>query len=136
MKYLKFVDSNGKPQAQDSSFFTALDNGAGSATYYAELGLNNLEWAGIGSMHWDWDATLAATITIEATNHYDVPLHTAVGARWIDIAAITDVVAATSASQDIASWADIGYGRMRAKVVVTADGNLRGAFHVKKKGGV
>jgi hypothetical protein len=132
MKYLKFVDSNGKPIDNDSTGVATLAIG----TYYAELGLNNTEWASIGSMHWDWNAALVATITAEATNHYDVTLHTATGARWLDIAGITDVTPAASASQDISSWADIGYGRMRAKVVVGTGGTLRGAFHVKKKGGV
>jgi hypothetical protein len=133
LKYLKFVDSNGKPVDNDSTGTATLANGT---TYYAELGLNNTEWASIGSMHWDWNAALVATITVEATNHYDVSLHTAVGARWIDIAAIADVTPTASASQNLTSWTDIGYGRMRAKVVVTTGGTLRGAFHVKKKGGV
>lgn len=132
MKYLQFwTNSTNVPLVNDSSNKATL---ADNTTYYAELGLNLLEWCGLASLQWDW-ASLVATITVEATNHYDAPLTEATGARWIDIAAIPDVVPAGT-SQDISSWADAGYGRMRAKIVVGAGagdgGTLRGAFHAKK----
>lgn len=133
MKYLQFwTATSNVPLANDANNFATL---ADNTTYYADLGLHITEWCGLLSMQWDW-ASLVATITVDATNHYDAPLTEATGARWIDIAAIADVLP-NGTSQDIASWADAGYGRMRAKIVVGAvagnGGTLRGAFHAKKR---
>jgi hypothetical protein len=132
MKYLNWVTSAGVPVDWDSGTkLTSMTNGT---TYYAELGLNLAQWAGLMSLHVDADAQLDGTLTIDASNYYDADLYSATAAEWLDVSSIPDVVFASSATQSIGSWADTGYGRLRAKFVCTGNGKLRGAFHVKKAG--
>lgn len=120
--------------------YTTLVSGK---TYHAEIGFNKdfggggqggkFEWHGLGSMHWKWDATLVATITIEGTNFKEKDVTDALADGWVDVAAITDVTPAASAAQSLntSEWKDLGYGRLRAKIVVTTGGKLRGSFHSK-----
>lgn len=134
MKYLQWVTSAGVPVAWDTG--TKLTSMVNGTTYYAELGLNVAEWTGLMSLHVDGDATIDGTLTIDSSNYYDATLHSAAASDWLDVASIPDVVFASSATQSIGSWADTGYGRLRAKFVCTGDGKLRGSFHAKKHGGV
>ena len=132
MKYVR-------PQHSTTFAFPELDSDgyatlATGITYYAELGLALNEWIRQSSMHWQWsDATLVAAITVEASNMYAASLTGAAAtAGWVPLAAIATVSPAGAASQDISSWGDVGYGRLRAKIVVTTGGRLRGSFHAKK----
>lgn len=136
MKYLQWVDANGKTVDWDAGTKLSSLTTSGTGTYYAELGLNVQEWTGLMSLHVDADAALDGTLTVDCSNYYDASLHSTAAADWIDVSSIPDVVFASSATQSIGSWADVGYGRLRAKFVCTGNGKLKASFHAKKKGGV
>lgn len=130
MKNLVFINATTKePVTPDASGNATL----GVATYYAELGVDTgkTAWHGLASMHWIWNGALVATITIEATGLHDVKVTDAAASGWVPLTAIATVSPAASASQDLASWADVGYPRLRAKVVVGTGGVLRGSYHTK-----
>lgn len=131
MQFLKLQQSTGVYPTFDA---VTGDTTLVAGTYYAELNPNIQQWCGLHSIHWVWNGALIATITIDGTNFYNADILGATGttARWVDISAITDLTPAASASQDLSSWADVGYGRLRAKVVVSTGGVLAGSFHSKK----
>lgn len=130
MKNLVFINSTTKVPVVPASDGSAT---LPAETYYAELGIDTgkVPWHGLGSMHWKWDAALVASITIEATGLADVRVTAAAASGWVPLTAIATVSPAAAAGQDLASWADIGYPRLRAKVIVTTQGVLRGSFHTK-----
>lgn len=132
MKNLVFINSSTKvPVVPDDSVGNTT---LAAATYYAELGVDTgkLPWHALASMHWIWNAALVATITIEATSLSNVKVTDAAASGWVPVATIATVSPAASASQDLASWVNVGYGRLRAKVVVATPGVLRGSFHTKE----
>lgn len=132
MKYLNWVTSAGVPVDWEAGTkYTAMTDGT---TYYAELGLNLQEWAGLSSLHVDGDASIDGTLTVDSSNYYDANLYSSSAVEWLDVASIPDVVFASSATASNGSWADVGFGRLRAKFVCTGDGKLRASFHAKKRG--
>ncbi len=134
MQYLNWVDAAGKKVDWDAGTKLSSLTTSGTGTYYAELGLNLQEWTGLMSLQVDSDAALDGTLTVDSTNYYDATLHSTSAVEWLDVASIPDVVFASSATASMGSWADVGYGRLRAKFVCTGNGKLRGSFHAKKKG--
>lgn len=132
MRNLKFVtETTAVPKtASDAYGNTTLPAG----TYYAELDVDKIKMKGLMSVQWIYDTDLEATITVEATNCIEADIEEPTSTlKWIDIASIPDVVPASSPGSIIGSWADVGYGRMRAKVVVTVQGVLRGCFNTKEQ---
>lgn len=129
MRDLRFQHSTTKAVVDNTLGVATLATGV---TYYAELGLGTQEWMGLSSIHWKYDGTIVAAITIEGTNFYEAGLTDAAATSWVPITAIATVSPAAVAGQSLSSWADSGYGRLRAKVVVTTGGALRGCFHSKK----
>lgn len=129
MRDLRFQHSTTGAIVENTAGVATLAN---ATTYYAELGLGTQEWMGLSSIHWKYDGTIVAAITVEGTNFPEAGLTDAAATSWVPITAIATVSPAAVAGQALSSWADAGYGRMRAKVVVTTGGTLRGSFHSKK----
>lgn len=102
------------------------------ATYYAELNAAVAEKATTQSMHWIWDASIIATITIEMTNHPTVSVTAAAASGWDDAPPPTISILGGSAAQDNSPWINVAPGRLRAKIVVGGTGGvLDGYFHGK-----
>lgn len=112
----------------DTGVFTL----ANATTYYAELFDDVHDRTG-HSIHWDYSATLVATITIEGSNRprTEVTSYSATG--WFPTSATT-VSPAASAAEVGFQGADYMGARVRAKIVVTTGGTLRGDEHSKARG--
>lgn len=96
-----------------------------AGTYFVEIGDPEHHRS---SIQWEWSAALAATITYERTNQTDATLAAAASTQWKDtgIAALTAVATGLAADTVIREFADQVCARMRAKIVVTTQGLLRG----------
>lgn len=127
MQNLKFISSAGVPQTPSDAYGTTT---LAAGTYYAELHLEKVRMKGLMSLHWKYDGALVATITIEGTNFQEVKLNAALNSGWATQPPAT-VSPAASAGETLSSWADVGTGRLRAKIVVGTQGVLRGAFNIK-----
>jgi hypothetical protein len=132
MRNLKFItETTAVPKTASDAFGNTT---LAAGTYYAELDVDKIKMKGLMSVQWIYDTDLEATITIEATNCVEADIEDpTTNLKWIDVAAIPDVVPVSTAGSVIGSWADVGYGRMRAKVVVTVQGVLRGCFNSKEQ---
>lgn len=107
---------------------------ANSTTYYCDLlvvpnGVPTVvgNEALLVTVHWRWNAALVAAITYELSNFPDAALNAAAstGPNWQDSGSAA-VSPASAASGVVAVINNEGATRMRAKVVVTTGGKLRG----------
>jgi hypothetical protein len=85
----------------------------------------------VHSVHWKWDGTIQATITYESSNLPDVAITSTTAGDWIDEADITDTSITGVAGGAMIHIGNCGARRLRAKVVVTVAGRLRGCQHGK-----
>ena len=101
-----------------------------ATVYYAEF--DDVKDRSKIAVHWKYNATLIASITIEASNRYadEVTSYAAVGSGWATTSA-TAVSPAASAGETIAHYADMNAARLRAKIDVTTGGTLRGDVNTK-----
>jgi len=128
MRNLEFISSSGDKQAPtDANGTVSLAAG----TYYAELEVARVEKHHQSSVHWLWGATLAAVVTYEATDFPELTSHAAAASGWEPTAYPTLTITAGAADQEIARWKGEGSGRVRAKIVVSVAGTLRGAENHK-----
>lgn len=104
-------------------------NTGGAGTYYIAL-CAGVDSARVVAAKMKWDATLAATITLEATNFPDVALTSATAGDWDAIAGFSAAPAAAAGGSTF-NILDRGERRFRLKVVVTAGGVLRVRSHGK-----
>lgn len=119
--------AGGVLQSSTAGVYTLAD----ATTYYAEF--EDVKSRALVSVHWKYSAALVAAITIEASNRYpdEVSAYAAVGSGWATTSATT-VSPAASAGETVAHYADFNAARLRAKIVVTTGGTLRGDTHVKE----
>lgn len=125
-------DASTRVEAVDGTGATLV----ASTTYYTELTEEEGVDAGLSSIEWKWDASIIATITVEGSNFADLNVYDAASAGWVALSPApipTVTIAGGSASTSSGSWADQGFGRLRAKIVVGGTGGvLRGAIHHKR----
>lgn len=107
---------------------------ASSTVYFVEF-FDDIEDRTGCSVHWTWNATLVAAITLEASNKSTARATSfaAVGSGWATTGATT-ISPAASASEVLAHYADYMAARMRAKIDVTTGGTLDGIEHSKMRG--
>ncbi len=127
-RFTKVFDSAGNVQspAADGSY-TLKD----ATIYYFEF-TDVIGKRSSVSIHWKYDATIVAAITIEASNRpeADVSSYAAVGSGWATTVATTINLAA-SAGETVGHYADFMAARMRAKVDVTTGGVVLPYEHAK-----
>lgn len=93
-----------------------------AGTYFVDIG--DAEYHK-HSVQWEHDAALIASITYERTLQRDASLFAAASTQWKD-SGVAALVINAAAGTTIADFADQLAGRMRAVVVVTTQGKLRG----------
>jgi hypothetical protein len=112
-------------------------NTGGAGTIYIPI-LAGVDNARIIAVKMKWDATLAATITLEGTNFpikngdtADVANNSVVAGEWDTIAGFS-ATAATAAGGATFNIVDRAERRLRLKLVITAGGVLRMRSHGKE----
>ena len=130
----KLYTAAGAEQTPNDAGTFTLSNGT---VYYAEFMDDIPDRTGL-SVHWEYNAALVATITLEASNRpsdgpFAVTSYAAVGSGWATTSAAA-VSPAASAGETVAHYADYMAARLRAKIDVTTGGTLRGTEHSKARG--
>jgi hypothetical protein len=134
IKILKATDGT-EPAVTDEGMYTLA---AGPATYYAELYDNADDTVG-WSIHYDWNAALIATITVEKSNRAvragvaggSVTAWAATGWGATSAPAVSP---AASALESVVEYSGDMAGRRRLKIVVTTAGTMRAWEHSKSRG--
>lgn len=96
-----------------------------AGTYYAEFTPEDSERCRVNGFHWIWDATVAATVTVEGTNIPSISAYAAASSGWDPQTATVPTIAGGSAGNDLQTLTNTGAGRLRTKLVVTTGGVLR-----------
>lgn len=130
----KLYSAAGAEQTPSDNGTFTLSNGT---VYYAELYDDIPDRTGF-SIHWEYNAALVASITLEASNRpiegpFAVSSYAAVGSGWATTGATT-ISPAASAGETVGQYADYMANRLRAKIDVTTGGTLRGTMHSKARG--
>lgn len=101
-----------------------------TGTYYADIGGSE---ATDTALQLSWDASLVATSTLETTNFpaSEASTYAAASNLWFPESSTTVTIAGGSAGTNIQHLGFSGARRMRCKLVVTTQGELRARSHHK-----